>query len=118
GAGLTLLGKDVVRLNNEQKVLTDVSHLAVEGFWDVLELADYPFASHSNARAICDHERNLYDEQIKQLIHQNGQIHLVFNPPFINHGRDDASIADIIKHIDHICSLGGVHHLGFGSDFD
>lgn len=68
GAGLTRLGKKVVQLNNANNVLTDVSHLSVRAFWDVMELADYPIASHSNARAICEHPRNLYDDQLKALI--------------------------------------------------
>src|SRR5690625_4895184 len=56
GGGLTLLGKEVVSLNNEHKVLTDVSHLSVNGFWDVIELADYPIATHSNVRKIRSEE--------------------------------------------------------------
>src|SRR5699024_5264132 len=83
GGGLTLLGKEVVQLNNEHRVFTDVSHLSVAGFWDVMELASYPFASHSNARAICDHPRNLYDDQVKAMFANQGLIHVVFNPPFI-----------------------------------
>lgn len=118
GGGLTLLGKEVVQLNNEHRVWTDVSHLAIAGFWDVMELANYPFASHSNARAICDHPRNLYDDQIKAMFHQGGLIHVVFNPPFINAGKETATIADLIKHIDHLCMLGGEEQIGFGSDFD
>lgn len=118
GAGLTELGKQVVTLNNEHHVLTDVSHLSEKGFWDVMEYADYPIATHSNARKLCDHPRNLYDEQIKAMFDNNGLIHVVFNPPFINEGRRDATISDLITHIDHLCALGGVDKIGFGSDFD
>lgn len=118
GAGLTELGKQVVTLNNEHHVLTDVSHLSEKGFWDVMEYADYPIATHSNARKLCDHPRNLYDEQIKAMFDNNGLIHVVFNPPFINEGRRDATIHDLITHIDHLCALGGVDKIGFGSDFD
>src|SRR5699024_2188232 len=63
GAGLTALGKQVVQSNNERGVLTDVAHASEKTFWDVIDVAKYPFASHSNARAICDHPRNLYDDQ-------------------------------------------------------
>lgn len=118
GGGLTLLGKEVVRLNNEYKVLTDVSHLSVNGFWDVIELADYPIATHSNVRKICDHPRNLYDDQVEALLAKNGLIQLVFNPPFIKKDSNTASITDLLKHIDHLCSLGGINNIGFGSDFD
>src|SRR5690625_4513015 len=105
GAGLTTLGKEVVKLNNANKVLTDVSHITEAGFWDIMEVAHYPFASHCNARAICDHPRNLTDEQVKELFNKDGMIHIVFNPPFINEGSENATISDVIKHIDHLCSL-------------
>lgn len=118
GGGLTLLGKEVVSLNNENHIFTDVSHLSVNSFWDVLEYAEYPFASHSNSRAICEHPRNLADDQIKAMFEKNGLIHLVFNPPFIKEQKKSATISDLIKHIDHICALGGEKHIGFGSDFD
>lgn len=118
GGGLTLLGKEVVLLNNAHKVFTDVSHSTEKGFWDIVELADYPIASHSNARAICDHPRNLYDDQVKAMFAKGGLIQLVFNPPFIKNTKEQTSIADLIKHIDHLCSLGGKQQVGFGSDFD
>jgi len=118
GAGLTVLGKEVVKLNNQHQVFTDVSHASVQSFWDMLEIADYPIASHSNARALCDHPRNLDDEQIKEMFKKNGLIHVVFYPPFINKDRDQATISDLIKHIDYLCSLGGARQIGFGSDFD
>ncbi|WP_407270256.1 dipeptidase [Radiobacillus sp. PE A8.2] len=118
GGGLTLLGKQVVKLNNDHRVFTDVAHSTVKGFWDILEYADYPIASHSNARAICDHPRNLYDDQAKAMFNKGGLIQMVFNPPFINKDSEQASIGDLIKHIDHLCGLGGVNNIGFGSDFD
>jgi membrane dipeptidase len=118
GGGLTVLGKEVVQLNNQHHVFTDVSHSTVKGFWDILELADYPFASHSNARAICDHPRNLYDDQAKAMFAKGGLIHVVFNPPFINAETETATISDLIQHIDHLCALGGEKQIGFGSDFD
>ncbi|SET59366.1 membrane dipeptidase [Oceanobacillus limi] len=118
GGGLTLLGKEVVQLNNDNFVFTDVSHLSVKSFWDVIELAKYPIASHSNVRALCDHPRNLDDEQIRAMFKNNGLIHVVYNPPFINKDRRDATIDDLVKHIDYLCELGGVKQIGFGSDFD
>ncbi|MFC0471828.1 dipeptidase [Halalkalibacter kiskunsagensis] len=117
GAGLTTLGKDIVRLNNRNRILTDVSHLSVNGFWDVMELANYPIASHSNARHLCDHPRNLYDDQIQALVNKNGYIGLVFCPDFLT-SKAQATIKDILNHLDYMCSLGAEHHIGFGSDFD
>lgn len=122
GAGLTDFGREVIRLNNEHNVLSDVAHLSERGFWDLIEIADYPIASHSNARALCDHPRNLTDEQAKAIFAKGGTVHVVFYPGFINAGGNagqvQATIADLIRHIDHFCALGGVNHLGFGSDFD
>ena len=117
-AGLTLLGKQVVRLNNEHGIFTDVSHLSPAGFWDVLELADYPFASHSNARKLCDHPRNLDDRQIEAMFARGGLIDVVFCPDFIIQERKPTGIDDLLRHIDHMCALGGERHVGLGSDFD
>ncbi|WP_096188723.1 dipeptidase [Evansella halocellulosilytica] len=117
GGGLTKLGFEVVKLNNEQKVLTDVSHLSQAGFWDVITISDFPIATHSNSMTICEHRRNLTDEQAEAMFSKNGLIGVVFNPPFIN-GGESASIDELLRHIDHFCSLGGKNHLAFGSDFD
>ncbi|WP_203338939.1 dipeptidase [Planococcus beijingensis] len=118
GAGLTVLGKEVVCLNNEHHVFTDVSHLSIKGFWDVMDLAKYPIASHSNARSLCDHPRNLNDEQIRAIFTNNGMIDVVFAPQFINKDSEQATISDLVRHIDYLCSLGGIQQVGIGSDFD
>ncbi|PYZ94603.1 diguanylate cyclase [Salipaludibacillus keqinensis] len=115
--GLTELGFEVVALNNEHKVWTDVSHLSIRSFWDVLETAKYPIASHSNSKAICSHRRNLDDEQAKAIFRKNGLMGMVYSPPFVNN-TEVATTDDLIKHIDHLCSIGGVEHIALGSDFD
>ncbi|WP_042357059.1 dipeptidase [Bacillus rubiinfantis] len=117
GGGLTLFGKEIVAFTNEQQIFTDVSHLSDRGIWDVLELANYPLASHSNARVLCNHPRNLTDEQAVAMFKKGGLIHVVYNPPFINE-TGKAEIIDLIRHIDHFCALGGVKQIGLGSDFD
>ncbi|MCK6255636.1 dipeptidase [Fictibacillus sp. KIGAM418] len=118
GGGLTVFGKEVVDFHNKHQILTDVSHLSEMAFWDVLEIADYPFASHSNSKELCDHPRNLTDEQASAMFEKGGTIHVVYNPPFINQDQVKASIPDLIRHIDHFCGLGGVRQIGLGSDFD
>lgn len=117
GAGLTSFGKEIVKFNNERQILTDVSHLSERSFWDVMELAQYPIASHSNTKRYCNHPRNLSDSQIKQMFEKGGMIHVVYYPTFVKK-EGAATIADLIKHIDHLCELGGVHQIGLGSDFD
>lgn len=117
GAGLTSFGKRVVTFNNEKKLWTDVSHLSERGFWDVIESAKFPIASHSNAKAIAPHVRNLTDSQILALIERDGIIGITFVPEFLEK-KGNASIRDVLRHIEYICSLGGENNIGFGSDFD
>jgi membrane dipeptidase len=117
GGGLTLFGKEIVHLNNENKILTDVSHLCEKAFWDVMDIAKYPIASHSNSKALCNHPRNLTNDQAAAMFKKGGLIHVVYLPPFVK-DNGKATITDLVKHIDHFCSLGGVKQIGLGSDFD
>jgi membrane dipeptidase len=117
GGGLTLFGKEIVEFNNQNQILTDVSHLSDKGIWEVIELANYPIASHSNARALCQHPRNLTDDQATAMFTKGGLIHVVYYPPFVKEN-GGATLSDLVKHIDHFCGLGGVKQIGLGSDFD
>ncbi|TCN25922.1 membrane dipeptidase [Mesobacillus foraminis] len=117
GAGLTLFGKDIVKFNNDYQILTDVSHLSENAFWDVMEIARYPIASHSNSRHLCNHPRNLTGNQARALFQKDGMIHIVFCPPFVKED-GSANISDVVRHIDYFCTLGGVKNIGLGSDFD
>lgn len=116
--GLSQFGKQVVRALNEAQCWVDVSHLSEKGFWDVMEEAKYPIASHSNVYTLCPHPRNLRDEQINALIKKKGVIGITFVPIFLKQGSEQTIIADVLRHLDHVCSLGGSYHVGFGSDFD
>ena len=75
------------------------------------------FASHSNARSIKEHPRNLSDQQIQAIITAQGIIGLTFVPWFVT-ASEPASIDDILRHVEHVCALGGAGHISFGSDFD
>jgi membrane dipeptidase len=115
--GFTIKGRRFVKECNKLGILLDVSHLAETGFWQLMELSNEPvLASHSNTFELCPHPRNLSNEQIKAIIAKNGMIGLTFVPWFVK--SKDPQISDILLHIDHICSLGGENHIGFGSDFD
>ncbi|WLR53364.1 dipeptidase [Mesobacillus subterraneus] len=118
GAGLSRFGRQVVQLLNETRTICDVSHLSEQAFWDVMEAADRVFASHSNCYSLCRHPRNLKDKQINALIERDSVIGVTFVPEFLSGIKDSASIDDVVRHLDHICSLGGENHVGFGSDFD
>lgn len=117
GAGITGFGREIIRFNNRHKILTDVSHLSEKAFWDVMVEADYPIASHSNSKYHCNHVRNLTDDQAKAMFDKKGMIHVVYYPEFVKE-TGEATLSDLIKHIDHFCALGGVKHIGLGSDFD
>ena len=92
----------------------DVSHLSERSFWDVMQVARKPvFASHSNFRALCDHPRNLTDEQAKAIARQGGIICLTFVPTFVGSG-----LSDWVQHYRHGARLVGEKALGLGSDFD
>ncbi|MDI4646132.1 dipeptidase [Cohnella hashimotonis] len=118
GAGLTKEGRSLVAECEALGILIDVSHLSEKGFWETAELARRPFlASHSNARALCPHPRNLTDDQIRALVAANGLIGITFVPFFLQ-SRRQAGIDDVLRHVEHICTLGGANHIAFGSDFD
>lgn len=117
--GLTQFGLDVIKRMEKLGMIIDVSHLSDKGFWDVYNNTTKPFiASHSNARSVCNHVRNLSDEMIKALASRGGVIGLNFCTNFIS---SDASITytkDIVKHAIHIISVGGIDSLAIGTDFD
>jgi membrane dipeptidase len=120
--GLTYLGKELVRRCNDMGVLIDVSHLNIAGFWDVLETSTTPIvASHSNARSVCDHERNLWDDQIKALAENGGLMGINFARQFLVEGAkkpEDVSLDAMVDHVDHIVNLVGIDHVALGSDYD
>ncbi|KZE53041.1 dipeptidase [Brevibacillus parabrevis] len=117
--GLTAFGRQVIEEMNRLGMIVDVSHLADPGFWDVMEISKAPvIASHSNARQICRHPRNLTDEQIRALIAKDGVMGLMFVDFFTVEEKRTAWIDDLLRHLDHVCGLGGVDHVAFGSDFD
>ncbi|WP_270170511.1 dipeptidase [Paenibacillus sp. SYP-B4298] len=116
--GLTAKGRRLVRLCNELGMLLDVSHLTDRGFWELADASERPFiASHSNARSVCDHPRNLTDEQIRAIIAVDGRIGVTFVPWFVKKA-DEVVLADVVPHIEKICELGGERQLMLGSDYD
>ncbi|WP_233147039.1 dipeptidase [Paenibacillus selenitireducens] len=116
--GFTRKGRALIEQCEQLGLIMDVSHLSEAGFWELAERSSKPIiASHSNSQTICPHPRNLTDDQIVSIIRRGGRIGITFFPPFVR--RDSSvSIDDVLRHIDHICSLGGKSNLMFGSDFD
>lgn len=116
--GLSIFGREVIHKLDSLGVIIDVSHTGIRTIQDILSIATNPIiASHSGARSIHDHYRNLYDWQIQDIANSGGVIGVVFYPYFLN-GSSNASIADVIAHVDHIVNLVGTDYVAIGSDFD
>lgn len=120
GSGLTLFGKQVVAEMNRLGMLVDVSHISTAGFWSVIETSTKPIiATHSNAKSLCSHPRNLNDEQIKALAQNGGLAGITFAGQFLEEDWRNACIESVYKHIDYMLNLiGNDDHISFGSDFD
>ena len=116
--GLSSLGRKAVGVLEDCGIFLDVSHLNDEGLRDVLDAARRPFlATHSNARAVCPHRRNLPDEHLKELTTRGCLIGLNYYSPFLC-AQGEAGFDDLLRHARHILDLGGEYSLGLGSDFD
>jgi membrane dipeptidase len=118
GGGLTELGRRMVAAANRLGVVLDASHLSVESFWDLVEASRAPIiASHSNARALCRHPRNLDDDQIRAVAMSGGTVGIAMVSAFVNDDPGAASLDDALDHVDHIAALVGAEHVALGPDF-
>lgn len=118
GGGLTELGREIVREANRLGILLDVSHLSIKSFWDLMETSEAPVvASHSNAKRLCAHRRNLDDEQIRALIQSGGMVGVNGVAAFIDDDPGSASLERLLDHIEHITEVAGVENVGLGPDF-
>lgn len=116
--GLSGYGLNAVREMQRLGIAVDVSHLNEAGFYDILKKTDVPpLASHSCARALRDHTRNLTDGQLRALFGAGGFVGLSFFPMFLTDG-PVCTIDTVIDHIQHMYDQGGAGMVGFGSDFD
>ena len=116
--GLKPFGVEVIEKMNQLGMIIDVSHLSDGGFWDVLTYSNKPVvASHSNARSLCNHPRNLFDEMIKALADKGGIAGVNMYPYFINKN-GKATVEDIADHVWHMYQTGGENVIAVGTDFD
>lgn len=111
---LTPFGCQVIKIMNSLKIGCDLSHINEKGFYKALEIADYPIATHSNCYSLCNHKRNLNDEQIKLIAEKGGIIGLCFYPLFL--GTDVFEC--LYQNIFYLCDMGLENHIAIGSDFD
>lgn len=114
--GLSEQGRAFVKTMGELGMLVDVSHLSDPGFWDVMEITDRPVvATHSNARAIFPHPRNLTDAQFTAIINTNGVAGLNMYAGFLG---DDPDFDTVVSHLEHFLALGGENNVSMGGDWD
>ena len=103
---------------NRLGILVDLSHAGEKSFYDALEISKTPIVcSHSNCRALCDHPRNLTDDQLRALAKAGGVAHTTFYPGFLR-AVGEADIMDGIRHLEHAIDIMGIDHVGIGTDFD
>ena len=114
--GLSEQGRAFVKTMGELGMLVDVSHLSDPGFWDVMEINDRPVvATHSNARSVFPHSRNLTDEQFTAIINTNGVAGLNMYAGFLG---DDPDFDTVVSHLEHFLALGGEDNVSMGGDWD
>ena len=117
--GLKPFGFEVVEKMNDRGMIIDVSHLSEGGFYDVASHSKKPFvASHSCARGLCNHSRNLEDGQLKCLAENGGIVGVNYNSYFLREGADFSTIDDVLLHIEYLLNKMGTEGVALGSDFD
>jgi membrane dipeptidase len=122
GDGLTEIGKALLRECNQLGIMVDLSHLNEKGFWDVANSSTAPLvATHSNAHTLCASPRNLTDKQLDAIKASDGMVGINFHKGFLREDGDqhaEASLTEIVRHLDYIAQRIGIDRVGFGSDFD
>ena len=116
--GVSAFGEQVIKEMNRLGVLVDMSHAGEESFYQALEISSKPIVcSHSSARALCDHPRNLTDDQMRALAQKGGVAQTTIYHGFLKKD-GEATINDVIAHLEHAIDVMGVDHVGLGTDFD
>jgi membrane dipeptidase len=111
-------GEQVIKEMNRVGMMVDVSHAGEKSFYDALAISGKPIvASHSSARALCDHPRNLTDDQLKALAAKGGVAQVCMYGGFLRKN-GEATIKDAIEHLNHMVNVMGIEHVGIGTDFD
>ncbi|MCL2068449.1 MAG: dipeptidase [Oscillospiraceae bacterium] len=119
GGGFTAAGRETVHRMEAAGMAVDVSHISDEGFFELCGFARKPFvASHSNARKICGHPRNLTDDMFREIVRRGGLVGINYYDHFIREGGGSSDAGDLLRHIHHFLELGGEDVLALGSDFD
>lgn len=116
--GVSRFGEKVIHEMNNQGIMVDLSHAGEKSFYDTLEISSMPVVcSHSSARALCDHPRNLTDDQMRALVKHGGVAQTTIYHGFLR-TTGEATVLDAIAHLEHAISVMGIDHVGIGTDFD
>ena len=116
--GVSTFGADVIRELNRFGIMVDLSHASERSFYDALDISQTPIVcSHSSARALCDHPRNLTDDQLRALAAKGGVAQVTFYHGFLR-SDGEATILDAVAHLNHMIQVAGIEHVGIGTDFD
>lgn len=116
--GVSHFGAQVIREMNRLGIMVDMSHAAEKSFYDALEISRSPIVcSHSSCRALCDHPRNLTDDQMRQLAAHGGVMQVTLYNGFLRK-EGEATILDAMHHLEHAVRVMGIDHVGLGTDFD
>lgn len=116
--GVSAFGEQVIKEMNRLGVMVDMSHAGEESFYQALEISSMPIVcSHSSARALCDHPRNLTDDQMRALAKKGGVAQTTIYHGFLRMDAE-ATINDVIAHLEHAIDVMGIDHVGLGTDFD
>jgi microsomal dipeptidase-like Zn-dependent dipeptidase len=116
--GVSAFGREVIAEMNRLGILVDLSHAAETSFYDALDISRVPIVcSHSSSRALCDHPRNLTDDQMRALAAKGGVAQTtIYNGFLRRHG--ESTILDVLDHLEHAIEIMGIDHVGLGTDFD
>jgi len=116
--GVSQFGAEVIAEMNRLGILVDMSHAGEKSFYDALDISKKPIVcSHSSARALCDHPRNLTDDQMRALAAKGGVAQTTIYHGFLRKDAQ-ATILDVMAHLEHAIAVMGIDHVGLGTDFD
>ena len=116
--GVSEFGAKVIGEMNRLGVMVDLSHAAEKSFWDAMDISSTPIVcSHSSCRALCDHPRNLTDSQMKALADKGGVCQITIYHGFLR-TEGEATVRDVLEHLNHAVHVMGIDHVGIGTDFD
>lgn len=118
GLGISSFGEQVVKEMNRLGMMVDLSHAGEQSFYDALEISSKPIVcSHSSARSLCNHPRNLTDAQMKKLAAKGGVAQMTMYHGFLVEN-GEATIRHAMEHLNHMVNIMGIEHVGIGTDFD